>query len=969
MNSRIKISGKQVLGLALTFCLGLFLLIAGCEKEKVLPREFPKLRTMEVSDISTEGAAFEGVIEKEGSEPIIDWGFVWDINQNPKIETAEYYLESYSPGKNALQRDVLSTLIAGEHYSVKFFARTASYAVYGNEVVFESLGSRGPEISSFFPEQGPLGTQVSIHGTGFRQVEIGNIVRFDTVRAEVLSTSDTVLVVTVPSSLQAKKVKVSVQVADERYTSAKDFEVLGATISSFYPKSGTIGDTVTIEGNYLWSSSAETQVFFYNSASQLIEQSENKLRVLVPDVLDSSTATIGLKLGNQTTNASDRFTFTKPEIISITPETANSGDTLTIVGNNFSLIPAANKITIDNLVCPVVSSTKTNLKIIASYQGYVLPFPSTKPVSSKVELQIASVKSNLYSKFKFNTPTISSFSPEKPTFLDIVSIYGSGFIGIKDELRVRTGDVEAEILSITDTELRFQIPKGDLVSRALTVSSMYFSSTYTNFIAHPEIYSVQPSVATYGEQIIIKGEFFNPELPINKVYLNNIAVPITSASLTELKVVIPNNLKAPDGRIEVTVSTGSGLSWALTQTNKLSLLTPEISSVSPLIISQENNQIVLDGVGFNPDTNEMDLWIDGNNFTITSAENNRIIASFPFEKYAYDPSSLVFQGNLWLQCGGMHVGSDEIVRVVRKSVWYQRAYFPSEPHSSATSFSVNSKGYILCGNKSTDFFSDAKPTDEMWEFDPQSDNWFKKNNFPGGARYSMFSAYDANNAFVGFGTGASSSLFDKGIWRYHQNSDYWEAIPLFPGVSRELAIAFLIGDNLYVGGGYVAEGSSAPDFWKYNIQTMQWTQLNDILYLIGERATHPVGNVVIDGKGFSFIQSYKPDGSGNYVAYTGILIYDPLDDSWNIINGSPFENATGNLYYPNFALGGKWYFQKAYYKLAVFDPKAAEKWSEIGGKPGDQRWWGTAYSLGNKGYFTLGFTNSDNWEFDPSKLP
>jgi hypothetical protein len=214
----------------------------------------------------------------------------------------------------------------------------------------------------------------------------------------------------------------------------------------------------------------------------------------------------------------------------------------------------------------------------------------------------------------------------------------------------------------------------------------------------------------------------------------------------------------------------------------------------------------------------------------------------------------------------------------------------------------------------------------------------------------------------------SQTANEKGIWRYYSTNDEWVELPIFPGLARERALAFLIGDNLYVGGGHVPEGSSLTDFWKYNINSNQWTQLGNIPYLAEERGTYPAGNVVIEGKGYSLIQSYKADGAGNYVAYTGILVYDPVNDSWSLINGSPFEGSIGNLIIPNFAIGDKWYFQNQNYLLAVFDPKATQKWTEIGGKPGNQRFWGTAYSVGNKGYFTLGYTNSDNWEFDPSKI-
>lgn len=66
-----------------------------------------------------------------------------------------------------------------------------------------------PAISNFSPQQGPIGTTVTITGTGFSSAASSNIVYFGAVRAEVTSASPTQLVVTAPAGATNKPVSVT----------------------------------------------------------------------------------------------------------------------------------------------------------------------------------------------------------------------------------------------------------------------------------------------------------------------------------------------------------------------------------------------------------------------------------------------------------------------------------------------------------------------------------------------------------------------------------------------------------------------------------------------------------------------------------------------------------------------------------------------------------------------------------------
>jgi RHS repeat-associated protein len=104
-------------------------------------------------------------------------------------------------------------------------------------------------IISFSPKAGPVGTTVTIYGTGFSATPSQNTVKFHGTIASISSASATQLVVTVPSG--ATTGTINVTSPGGSVTSSSSFTV-GATapsITSFTPGVGTVGGSVTVSGS------------------------------------------------------------------------------------------------------------------------------------------------------------------------------------------------------------------------------------------------------------------------------------------------------------------------------------------------------------------------------------------------------------------------------------------------------------------------------------------------------------------------------------------------------------------------------------------------------------------------------------------------------------------------------------------------------------------------------------------------
>jgi len=124
-----------------------------------------------------------------------------------------------------------------------------SYDAVGNLTGITRQTSATKSILQFTPSSGPVGTPVTIYGTGFSATPTSNTVKFNGTTATVTTASTTVLTTTVPAG--ATTGTISVTVAGITATSAASFTVgtgFAPTLSSFSPAVAGYGETVTLTG-------------------------------------------------------------------------------------------------------------------------------------------------------------------------------------------------------------------------------------------------------------------------------------------------------------------------------------------------------------------------------------------------------------------------------------------------------------------------------------------------------------------------------------------------------------------------------------------------------------------------------------------------------------------------------------------------------------------------------------------------
>jgi N-acetylneuraminic acid mutarotase len=269
------------------------------------------------------------------------------------------------------------------------------------------------------------------------------------------------------------------------------------------------------------------------------------------------------------------------------------------------------------------------------------------------------------------------------------------------------------------------------------------------------------------------------------------------------------------------------------------------------------------------------------------------------------------------------------------------------------SFSINEKGYVGLGCFPTTVnYCDFK------EYDPSTDTWKRKADFPGACRSYAANFVINGEAYVGLGGDIFNPVVLKDFYKYNPSTDTWSAIADFPGNPRLYSLSFSINGKGYVCLGQ-ANDTGFTDVYEYDplhntwrkvadapapgdrskplvIDTKAYVFTNDTTYVfepgLGETGTWskrrkcPGGiaeaSFVINGISYVFF------GDGMHWSFYS---YDTANDEWGQKNDFP---GYGNSEVASFAIG-----DFGYIGLGSSNGPAAEFWkfTTVSPKPGSFR--------------------------------
>jgi len=312
-----------------------------------------------------------------------------------------------------------------------------------------------------------------------------------------------------------------------------------------------------------------------------------------------------------------------------------------------------------------------------------------------------------------------------------------------------------------------------------------------------------------------------------------------------------------------------------------------------------------------------------------------------------DQCTDIFDGTNWMKDCPLKISADSLA----VGFWTQKPSFPLA-RTQAVGFAINGKLYIGTG-----FNSNGFSTDDFWEFDPGTNTWTQKADFPGNPRNSAVGFSINGKGYIGTGTtGQLGSAFSD-FYEYDPTTNIWTQKADFQGGPRSGAVGFSINGKGYIGTG-VSSNGDGTDFWEYDPSTNGWTPKASIPGGSRTNAT----SFTIDGKAYV--------AAGSSVSPEAFYEFDPALNTWirraDLLiparEGAAGFSVNGRGFVGLGAVPGNTVF-KDFWK---YNP-ATDTWIQQEDFPGTARGFSISISDGEKGYIGMGFDNStplsDFWEF------
>ncbi len=289
--------------------------------------------------------------------------------------------------------------------------------------------------------------------------------------------------------------------------------------------------------------------------------------------------------------------------------------------------------------------------------------------------------------------------------------------------------------------------------------------------------------------------------------------------------------------------------------------------------------------------------------------------------------------------------------------WEQLNDIPFVKHHS-NGFGFNGKAYILEGTGDDDNLSN-----ELWQYDPISDNWDRLQDFPGPGRSISIGDDMDDKYYFGFGGGENGALND--LWEYDPETNTFKELASCPCIGRSHPAFVAHEGKIYMGSGSSSNGD-LRDWWIYDLATDEWTEGPDIP---GENRHHPFQFGIDDG---IFV------GGGHRSNWSR---YDINDGTWTAINDFPGGRVAGT----QFSFEGKGYVLSGdaadHGPIAEnvfflqYDPETDE-WIELPPHPELNRWACSSFIIDDYLYLFGGYMYSETepfndaavWRFNMRKL-
>lgn len=215
------------------------------------------------------------------------------------------------------------------------------------------------DIGSIKPMTGGVGTKVTINGSGFSTVTIGNVVEFNGKVAQILEASETKLLVVAPDGVTTGPIAVAV---NGQKMAGPTFTIVPfPAINVVTPLSGPAGLEMSISGLNFSTIADENVVKINGTVVAVKTATANKLTLTLPGGTGNGKIVVAV---NDQQVEGPEFRDQNLGITKVAPANGLAGTRVTITGAGFSTVAGENTVLFNGVAATIQSATETELVVV-----------------------------------------------------------------------------------------------------------------------------------------------------------------------------------------------------------------------------------------------------------------------------------------------------------------------------------------------------------------------------------------------------------------------------------------------------------------------------------------------------------------------------------------------------------------------------------------------------------------------------
>ncbi len=224
--------------------------------------------------------------------------------------------------------------------------------------------------------------------------------------------------------------------------------------------------------------------------------------------------------------------------------------------------------------------------------------------------------------------------------------------------------------------------------------------------------------------------------------------------------------------------------------------------------------------------------------------------------------------------------------------WTKKANFPGQGRAFASAFTLRDKALVGLGLG--DSVMNAM-YDDFYAYDPATDTWTRTTDFPASKR---FGASSFSLGFLGYVAGGNDGLVRKDFYEYNDFAKTWDRLPNLPDSARSLAISGISGRMGYFGTGSGPLESYDNIFkWIVDTNRVTITKVPPGPFCGGEQITidYEVSNGITVG-GFNQFTIQISDSVGSFFFPVNCATISKSDSKGSLTFTIPNTTLEGNGY-------------------------------------------------------------------------